>query len=143
MILLDAYALVALLAEEPAADQVDELIARGDCGVTTINLAEALDVIGRRWAVPVGETYGAVAPMFRSERLAAVTSSADDARRAAALRVAYYTPRARSLSIADCFLLAAARSGDGVATADPPVAAVARELALDVVALPDSTGRRT
>ena len=50
--------------------------------------------------------------------------------------------RAR-LSLADCFLLAtASRLGASVATADPAVAAAARDESLELVPLPDRSGRR-
>jgi hypothetical protein len=38
--------------------------------------------------------------------------------------------------------VAAARSDDAIATADPVVAEIARGAGLEVVALPDSNGRR-
>jgi PIN domain nuclease of toxin-antitoxin system len=37
--LLDAYALVAFLANEPAADEVEALLRAGDTGVTVGNFA--------------------------------------------------------------------------------------------------------
>jgi hypothetical protein len=66
-----------------------------------------------------------------------------DAWAAARLRSQYYERSTRALSLADCFLLATgARLGVAVATADPAVAATARAESLEVVALPDSSGRR-
>jgi len=62
---------------------------------------------------------------------------------ATSLRRRYYDSTTRALPLADCFLLAAAsRLEASVATADPAVASVAREEALELVALPDSAGRR-
>ena len=46
------------------------------------------------------------------------------------------------ISLADCFLLAAVGHGDSVVTADGPVARAARAEGMDVIAVPDSRGRR-
>jgi len=43
--LLDAYALIALLGDEPAADKVEELLRRGDCSASVVNLAEAIPLL--------------------------------------------------------------------------------------------------
>lgn len=56
MILLDAYALTALLAEEPAAGEVGQLIADGGVVVTAPNLAEAADGLGRIHGIAVQRT---------------------------------------------------------------------------------------
>ena len=42
MIVLDAYALVALLGDEPAADAVSAMLGSGGCRISAINLAEAV-----------------------------------------------------------------------------------------------------
>jgi hypothetical protein len=45
--------------------------------------------------------------------------------------------------MADCFLLAhAAADGWRLATADTPVASIARQMQIEVAALPDSSGAR-
>ncbi len=138
--LLDAYALVALLADEPAAAEVAELIRGGDAAVPAVNLAEAIDVTLRVHGVSETELRGLVGPLL-DELLAVVVQGEDAAWRAAALRAAYYDRRSCALSLADCFLVAAAQ-GDRVATADPALAAVLRAEGVEVVALPDSSGAR-
>jgi predicted nucleic acid-binding protein len=61
----------------------------------------------------------------------------------ASLRRRHYDRATRELSLADCFLLAAASRLDAsIATSDPGVASAAREESLELIALPDSTGRR-
>jgi len=62
--------------------------------------------------------------------------------RAAELRQTYYAKKSCELSLADCFLIAAAASGDLIATADAPAASVARLEGIEVVPLPDSDGTR-
>ncbi|MGH2865634.1 MAG: hypothetical protein ACRDJX_10365 [Solirubrobacteraceae bacterium] len=69
MILLDAYALTALLAEEPAAGEVRELIADGSTVVAAANLAEAADRLGRVHGIAVGRTRAAVESLEQSTDL--------------------------------------------------------------------------
>jgi uncharacterized protein with PIN domain len=142
VILLDAYALVALLAEEPAAADTERLLREGDCGAVVVNLAEAVDVACRVHGLDEEEIRSSLEPLVAASVLAAVEASEAMAWRAAELLARHYARRARPLSLADCFLVAAARDGDAIATADGPVAHVARAEAIDVIALPDSSGRR-
>jgi hypothetical protein len=51
-VLPDAFALLAPLGEEPAADNVEALLRRGDAAITAVNLAEALDVLQRVQGIP-------------------------------------------------------------------------------------------
>ena len=59
----------------------------------------------------------------------------------AQLRSRHYDRSQRAVSIADCILVAHARVGDSVATADPGVAGMARDEGVHVIGLPDRTGR--
>ena len=143
MTLLDAYAVVALVADEPAAAEVEELLRAGGARVVVANLAEAIDVCRRVHHVSGDEVRAALEPLLLARVLSALVSHEHDAWSAAELRRTYYDRRTRAVSLADCFLLAHARAaGDPIATADPPVAEVASAEAIPVVALPDSTGRR-
>ena len=140
MTLLDAYALVAFLLDEPAAADVEALIRTGDAGVLVVNLAEALDVTQRVHGVSDAELRGVLEPLL-GDVVAVVIQPGDAAWRAAELRAKYYDRRSCPLSLADCFLLAAA-DGDEIATADPALATALRSEGATVVALPDSSGRR-
>ena len=141
MIALDAYALVAFLADEPARDEVEALL-RESCVVTIVNLAESLDVLGRVYGIGEDELRRLVDPLV-GDALAVDAPPAEDAWVVASLRRRYYDSERRELSLADCFLLAAAsRLGASVATADPPVASAARDESLELIALPDRSGRR-
>jgi len=140
LILLDAYGLVALIADEPAAGEVETLLRREAVGMTVVNLAEALDVAERVHRLDPVEVRETVEPLLA----AAIRIAHDDpehAWRAAGLRLRYYDRRSRALSMADCLLLGAADPSDGVATADPVVAEVARAEAIRLVPLPDTDGR--
>jgi uncharacterized protein with PIN domain len=138
---LDAYAIVAFVAEEPAAADVEELLRAGGCLLTTINLAEAVDVIRRVHGVPERDLRAVTEPLL-DESVTVIRPSLAHAWRSADLRTRYYDRRSRALSLADCFLLAAVGPNDAVATADQLVADVARAEGLAVTALADTAGQR-
>lgn len=138
MILLDAFALVALLADESAADEVDGLLRDEACALGVVNLAEVADVSARVRDIAPERVHTAVDLLVGTGALRLVEATAEVAWRAAALRLAHYAKKTCEVSLADCFLLATA----GIATADPGVAAVARATGLKLIALPDSSGRR-
>ena len=143
MTFLDAYALVALVAEEPAAAEVEELLRAGDCRVAPANLAEAVDISQRIHGLPLDEIRAALEPLLISKVLEAVSTDAGDAWLAAELRARHYDKKTRALSLADCLLLAHALSADeAIATADLPLAEAAGEEGVDVIGLPDSDGNR-
>ena len=143
MTFLDAYPLVALLANEPAAAEVEELLRRDRASVATVNLCETIDVCQRVRALPAGEIRDALQPLLLVGTLVAVASGEEEAWLAADLRARFYDRKTLALSLADCLLLAHARmSGEDVATSDPAVIEVARSEGIGVVALPDSTGAR-
>lgn len=143
MTLLDAYALVALIANEPAADEVEALLRRGEARIVVVNLAEAIDVLHRVHGLPAEAVREPLQPLLLRGVLAVRESSEAEAWLAAELRGQHYDRNSRPLSMADCLLLAAAlATEDSVATADRPVAEVARAEGVDLVGLPDSSGIR-
>jgi PIN domain nuclease of toxin-antitoxin system len=141
--LLDAYALVALLADEPAAQEVDEILRGAECRVVVVNLAEAVDITTRAHGFPLEDVRAALEPLLASAVLGVAIPTEAAAWEAARVRAEYYDRKDCALSLADCFLLAQAEAdGDGLVTADPPVAKVARQLGVEVIGLPDTAGRR-
>lgn len=141
MTALDAYALVAFFADEPAGRDV-EAILRRECVMSSVNVAESLDVLERVYGVEEDELHARLDPLLSSV-IDIDAPSATDAWAAARLRSLHYQRWARSLSIADCFLLVMGeRLGVAVATADPAVAATAREESIELVPLPDREGNR-
>ena len=139
---LDAYALVAFLADEPARPEVAEIL-RESCVMSTVNLAESLDVLGRIHGIGEDELRGLVDPLLAEDAVRVEAPADDDAWVVARLRTRYYDRSTRGLSLADCFLLATAtRLGASVATADPAIAATVRDESLELVALPDRSGTR-
>jgi uncharacterized protein with PIN domain len=142
LILLDAYALVALIADEPAAGEVEEFLRAGECGVVVANLAEAVDICSRVHGLDQRVIRQALDPIL-GDSLEVVLSTESEAWQAATLRSAHYDKRSSALSLADCLLLAhATLSGDAIVTADPPLAQTARHEGIDVKPLPDSSGTR-
>jgi PIN domain nuclease of toxin-antitoxin system len=141
VVALDAYALVAFLADEPARPEVAEIL-KASCVMSTVNLAESLDVLGRVHGIGEDELRSHVDPLL-AEDVRVEAPVDDDAWVVARLRTRYYDRSTRDLSLADCFLLATAtRLGASVATADQAVAETARDEALELVALTDRSGAR-
>jgi PIN domain nuclease of toxin-antitoxin system len=138
---LDAFALVALALDEPAAAEVEATVRRGDCSVSAVNLAEALDQLGRVHGRTLEELRAAFAPVL-GEVIAVVAADETVAWQAAELRRRHYRRRQSELSLADCMALAIVHRDDRLLTADPALALAARAEAIDVLALPDTTGRR-
>jgi predicted nucleic acid-binding protein len=140
---LDAYALVALVADEPAAADVQGILREGDACIVVVNLAEAIDVTARVHQASGRLLRSALEPLLLSKALSAAVSDEQDAWLAVELHVQHFDRRTRALSLADCFLLAHAFADDtSIATADSAVAEVARKESVGLVALPDSSGRR-
>lgn len=98
MILLDAYALVALLADEPAAAETEKLLREGDCAAVVVNLAEAVDVACRVHGLTEEDVRSSLEPLFASKALTAVAPGEATAWRAVRLRVHHYARRARPVS---------------------------------------------
>jgi uncharacterized protein with PIN domain len=138
---LDAYAIIALVADEPAAEDVETLLRGREAALTTVNLAEAVDVARRIHVLSEDDVREAVEPLF-GDVLAIAEPTEAQAWRAADIRVRYYHRRTCQLSLGDSFLIAAAGPEDRIATADAPVAQVARAERLGVVPLPDTAGQR-
>ena len=133
-VLLDAFALIALLADEPAAEKVESLIRRGDTVITAVNLAEALDVLQRVERIPRKRLEEFMFPLVGEQiRLQPVDELV--ARDAADIRSRRYHRTRAPLSLADCILLGATRQGDSLATADRPLLRAAEAEGIDVVPL--------
>ena len=132
--LLDAFALIALAADEPAAADVELLLHRGQAATTAIGLAEAIDVLERRHAQSADILRAGLGPLLDAfVRVVSVDEAL--AWRAAALRARHYDRRTRPLSLADCVLLAAAGPDDAVATGDRPLMDAAQAEGIAVIPL--------
>lgn len=132
--LLDAFALIALLDDEPAAADVQALLARGDAAMSTVNLVEAAQHHLRMSSVTLPELRDVV----RSLPVALIPYSEPHAWRAAGLRARHYDRPTSEVSLADCCLVAVATPADRVATADPAVLRMAEAEGIGTVELPRS-----
>src|SRR5436309_414848 len=143
MTLLDAYALVALVADEPAAEEVDAILRGGRARIVIVNMAEAVDISRRVHKLSGEEVRAALEPLLLGRVLSPVASNEPQAWLAAEIRFQHYDRKTHALSMADCFLIAhAVTDGGPIATADLPVATVARKMDHEVTALLDSVGER-
>lgn len=133
-VLLDAFALIALLADEPAAEDVDTILRRGRAVMPAINLAEALDVLQRVERISRERLDELVAPLL-SESVSVLAVDEPLARSAADIRARRYHRAKAPVSIADCVLVAATGPADELVTADGPLIAVARQEGLRVTEL--------
>ncbi|MFN8630655.1 MAG: PIN domain-containing protein [Chloroflexota bacterium] len=139
---LDTQALVALLAAEPAASEV-EAILRGRDGIASISavtVAEVMDVLVRRHARRV-ETAGDYVTGLLAGGLEVVPVDEEIGRLAGVLRSRHWDSKRRPVSMADCIVLATAMTvREPLATSDRPLIAAARAEGHPVVALLDSRG---
>ncbi len=141
--LLDAFAVIAYLAGEPAADEVEGLLSGDDgAAISAVNVAEVVDRLTRGAGLSMATALERML-VLRRDGLEVVPVDALDGATAGALRATYYDRTTCPLSLADCTALATAlRYEVELATADPPLADVARGMGLTVIALPDSAGNR-
>jgi predicted nucleic acid-binding protein len=130
-VLLDAFALIALLAGEPAADEVEMVLRGGEAAITAVNLAEALDVLQRVQGIPQERLQEVTAPLV-GERMKLLPIGERIARDAADIRARRYHRTRAPLSLADCILLAATGESDSLATADGPLIRVAEAESIQV-----------
>lgn len=134
MTLLDAYALIALVAGGSAGAEVRALIRAGGCAVATVNLAEVFDVLERVRAVPPDRARAAIEPLLDG-LVETIALTAEIARSAGELRATHHHRTEQPLSLADCVLLASGAPGDRIATADPDVLGVAVAIGLEPLEL--------
>ena len=135
MTLLDAYALIAYLIGGPAQQAVTAILREGRTAVATANLVETYDVAERVHRLPAAIASEKVEALFATS-LSVVHLDEHLARRAAELRVEHYHRSRSPLSLADVILIASARDGDRIATADPDVLATASSLGIETIKLP-------
>ena len=140
-VVLDAYPVVALLRDEPCAGEVAEVMAAEASVISAVTLGEVADVLVRRYEEDPARVEMTLESLL-VESISVEPPTVDVAIRAGLLRARWYRRRGREASLGDCFVVAAARRGDAIATADPILAEVARGEGLEVVALPDSSGQR-
>jgi PIN domain nuclease of toxin-antitoxin system len=141
MTVLDAYAVIAYLRGENAADEVAELL-RSPTQLSAANQAEVIDQLVRVFARPADDVEADLALLTDSGMQIAVVDS-ECAVEAGRLRAQHYHRERCAVSLADCVAAATALRGNApCATSDPALATLIRAEGGTVIALPDRQGRR-
>jgi PIN domain nuclease of toxin-antitoxin system len=141
---LDAYAVIAFLLNEPAKIEVERLLRAQEPvpRLATVNVAEVVDQLVR----VRGHTFDDVIERLTwlaVGGLEIVDIGLESGALAGLVRASHYNRRDNDVSMADCFALATALVlEDSIATSDSALATSARAEGVAVVALPDSKGRR-
>ncbi|KAA0232584.1 MAG: hypothetical protein JJLCMIEE_03345 [Acidimicrobiales bacterium] len=140
MIVLDAFAVLALLKGEPAAGPVRLLLdGDQDASLTALGVAEVLDHLVRIVGASEEDAALDLAQLGLTEP---DPLEAAVALQAGLLRARHYHRRDRAVSLADCVLAEYARAAPApLASSDPQLLSMCRDEGIDVVPLPDSQGR--
>jgi len=140
MTVLDAYAVLAYLRDERAADAVGDLLTAPTI-LTAINAAEVLDQLVRVYGRDADDVHADLM-MLAHTGVQLTETSAEVGLLAGRLRARHYHRERMAVSLADCVAAATALStGQPLATADPHLAALIRAEAGTIHALPDTNGR--
>lgn len=140
MIVLDSFAVLALLRDEPAAALVQQLVESGEeVALTALGVTEVIDHLVRLLGADEDE---AVLDLAQLGLASPTPVDVDVAMQAGLLRARHYHRKYRAVSLADCVAAAIARSASSqLASADPHLLDLCRDEGIAVIALPDSTGR--
>ena len=111
--LIDASALIALLGAEPAAGEVQKMLNHG-VAMTTLNLAEAVDRLKRRYDLGIERTRPVIEGLL-VKSLTLVPLGPAQAWRAGEIRAAHYHRSRCPISLADAVLVASAPPGGRIA----------------------------
>jgi predicted nucleic acid-binding protein len=136
---LDAFAVIALLRDEPAAATVANLIgAEPRPALTALGVAEVLDHLVRLMGVDEEEAVLDLAQLGLAE---AHVVDGETASRSGRLRARHYHRRTRAISLADCVAAEVARrAGAPLATSDPHLLDVCHAEGIPYLVLPDARG---
>lgn len=139
--ILDAYALLALLKGEPAAEAVRELLAgEAPPALTSVGVAEVLDHLVRLEGATDEEAALDLAQLGLDEPVAV---DGVIGARGGLLRARHYNGRTRAVSLADCVAAEIARAAEAsLVTADPHLLDLCHEEGIDTLVLPDSGGQK-
>jgi PIN domain nuclease of toxin-antitoxin system len=121
---LDAYALIALRLDEPAAEEVDRILRSGGAAVTSVNYGEALDRLVRARQIPEPRVRAGFEALFDAS-LRRIDVGFRLVEAAVRLRAKHYHRERMPLSLADCICVASAGAEGAVATADESMLAMA------------------
>ncbi len=138
-VLLDAYAAIAVLKGEPAAEEMRQVLAEGEAVIHPLNLGEVIDRMARLVGVDPDDIEADMALLGVNSVDIAEATLVDAGR----WRARHYHRTERAVSLADCVAgLCAVTMGLPLATSDRHCADMVREEGGKIVALPDSKGER-
>ncbi len=138
MIVLDAYAVIALLRAEPAAAEVEATLNRGAAVLTAVGVGEVLDHLIRLVGADEEEAALDVAQLGLLDG-GVVTAQLGGA--AGRLRARRYHRTRCAVSMADCIAAESARAlVQALATSDPHLLDVCHAEGIDYIVLPQSDG---
>lgn len=141
MTVLDAYAVIAYLRDEPCAEEVATLL-RSPSFLSAANAAEVLDQLARVYLREADDVHADL-ELLSYEGMEIVPVTADIGLQAGRLRARHYDREGSAVSLADCIAAATALLGQrALATADAALASVVRAEGGQVHGLVDSTGRK-
>ncbi|HEY3926139.1 MAG TPA: PIN domain-containing protein [Acidothermaceae bacterium] len=138
--MLDAYAVIAFLRDEPAADEVASLLRSDDASLTSVGLAEVVDHLVRLAGFDEEEVLLDLTELRLNDCVAVDSRAGGQGGR---LRARYYHRTRCAVSMADCIAAAIARDRSvPLATSDSHLLDVCQADSIDVIALPRSDGTR-
>lgn len=140
MTVFDAYAVLAYLRDEPAAEPIGELL-HAPTVLSAVNATEVIDQLVRVYGRDPDDVHADLVMLAHTGmELSAVAVEVGVL--AGRLRARHYHRGRMAVSLADCVAAATALStGRPLATADPPLATVLRAEGGKIHALPDTAGR--
>lgn len=137
---LDAYAVLAFLRDEPAAGGVGDLL-RNPTTLSAVNAAEVVDQLVRVFGRDPDEVHADLA-LLEYNGMAVATVSPEIGLLAGRVRAQHYHRERLPVSLADCMAAATALVlAAPLATSDPALATMLRAEGGSVHGLPDSAGR--
>jgi len=140
MTVLDAYAVLAYLRDETAAELVTELLHSATV-LSAVNATEVIDQLVRVYGRDPDDVHADLA-LLSHAGMQLCPVSVDVGVHAGRLRARHYHRGRMAVSLADCVAAATAlSSGLPLATSDPALAAVIRAEAGELHALPARAGR--
>ncbi|NED96529.1 type II toxin-antitoxin system VapC family toxin [Phytoactinopolyspora alkaliphila] len=138
-VLLDAYAAIAVLKGEPAAQEVRPVLERGEAVIHPLNLGEVIDRMSRLAGADPDDVEADIALLGVNTVQLDEATLVDSGR----WRARHYHRTDRAVSLADCVAgLCAVTLKLVLATSDWHCAEMVRDEGGEVMPLPDSQGVR-
>jgi PIN domain nuclease of toxin-antitoxin system len=137
---LDAYAVIAYLRAEPAAEEVRPLLDSGDATLTAVGVAEVLDHLIR---LAGADEEDAALDVAQLGLLEGIVVDSDLGLAAGRLRARRYHRSRCAVSMADCIAAEAARqAATSLATSDPQLLDLCRIEGISALVLTAVDGTR-